>query len=104
MMLERQVLATAWHSLERRKGLFTRNGQGVRRPSRRDRRPGSGSLRDDNSFGSGPVSAWPETISGWGGRDEGGQEKAEEYPSEREAGQALAAIAQAKRRRGYQDL
>ena len=103
-MLERQVLATAWRSLGRGKGLFTRNGQGVRRPSRRDRRPGSEVFTTITHPARDLFQLGQKLFAGWGGRDEGGQEKAEEYPSEREAGQALAAIAQAKRRRGYQDL
>jgi predicted DNA-binding WGR domain protein len=40
----------------------------------------------------------------WGRIGSTGQEKAEEYPTEWEAGEALEVIARAKRRRGYRDL
>jgi predicted DNA-binding WGR domain protein len=40
----------------------------------------------------------------WGRIGSKGQEKAEVYPTEREAGEALEAIARAKRWSGYQDL
>jgi predicted DNA-binding WGR domain protein len=40
----------------------------------------------------------------WGRIGTHGQEKAQEYGSEIEAGQALEVIAQGKRRRGYRDL
>lgn len=43
-------------------------------------------------------------VCNWGRIGTNGQEKVEEYPSEEEAGAALEAIAQAKRRQGYQDL
>jgi predicted DNA-binding WGR domain protein len=43
-------------------------------------------------------------VRNWGRIGTNGQEKAEVYASEFEAGQALEAVAQAKRRRGYQDL
>jgi predicted DNA-binding WGR domain protein len=40
----------------------------------------------------------------WGLIGTNGQEKAEEFASEIAAGQALEALAQVKRRRGYRDL
>jgi predicted DNA-binding WGR domain protein len=40
----------------------------------------------------------------WGRIGINGQEKAEEFASEIEAGKALETVAQAKRRQGYQDL
>ncbi|MFC1458160.1 WGR domain-containing protein [Microvirga arabica] len=40
----------------------------------------------------------------WGRISTNWQEKAEEFASEGEAGQALEAVARAKRRRGYRDL
>ncbi len=40
----------------------------------------------------------------WGRIGTNGQEKVEELAGELEAGQALEAVARAKRRRGYQDL
>ncbi|MBM1172234.1 WGR domain-containing protein [Microvirga arabica] len=40
----------------------------------------------------------------WGGIGTNGQEPAEVFADELEAGLTLEAIAQAKRRRGYQDL
>jgi predicted DNA-binding WGR domain protein len=40
----------------------------------------------------------------WGRIGSKGQEKAEVYPTEREAGEALEALARVKRRRGYRDL
>jgi predicted DNA-binding WGR domain protein len=43
-------------------------------------------------------------VRNWGRIGTNGQEKAEEYNSEKEAGQALEAIAQVKRQRGYRDL
>ena len=43
-------------------------------------------------------------VRNWGRIGTHGQEKVEEFPGEEEAGQALEALAQAKRRRGYQDL
>ncbi len=43
-------------------------------------------------------------VRNWGRIGTNGQEKAEEYNSEEEAGQALEAIAQVKRQRGYRDL
>jgi predicted DNA-binding WGR domain protein len=43
-------------------------------------------------------------VRNWGRIGTNGRERAEEYPSEIEAGQALEAVAQAKRRRGYRDL
>lgn len=46
---------------------------------------------------------WRE-VRNQGGIDANGQEKVEEYPTELEAGQALEAVARAKRRSGYQDL
>jgi predicted DNA-binding WGR domain protein len=43
-------------------------------------------------------------VRNWGRIGTDGQEKVEVYASELEAGQALEAIAAAKRRRGYHDL
>jgi predicted DNA-binding WGR domain protein len=43
-------------------------------------------------------------VRNWGRIGTNGQELAEVFDSEIEAGKALEAIAQAKRRRGYQDL
>jgi predicted DNA-binding WGR domain protein len=43
-------------------------------------------------------------VRNWGRIGTNGQELVEVFASEDEAGQALAAIAAAKRRRGYQDL
>jgi predicted DNA-binding WGR domain protein len=43
-------------------------------------------------------------VRNWGRIGTNGQEKVEEFPGEEEAGQALEALGQAKRRRGYQDL
>jgi predicted DNA-binding WGR domain protein len=43
-------------------------------------------------------------VRNWGRIGTGGRELVEEYPSELEAGQALEALAAAKRRRGYRDL
>jgi predicted DNA-binding WGR domain protein len=43
-------------------------------------------------------------VRNWGRIGTNGQEKVEDYADELEAGQALEAIAAAKRRRGYQDL
>src|SRR5215218_4033303 len=43
-------------------------------------------------------------VRNWGRIGTNGQEKVEEYASELEAGQALEALARAKRRRGYRDL
>ena len=40
----------------------------------------------------------------WGRIGTNGRELVEEFASETEAGQALEAVAQAKRRRGYRDL
>ncbi len=43
-------------------------------------------------------------VRNWGRIGTNGQEKAEEFATVDEAGQALEAIARAKRRRGYRDL
>jgi predicted DNA-binding WGR domain protein len=43
-------------------------------------------------------------VRNWGRIGTKGQEKVEDYADELEAGQALEAIAAAKRRRGYRDL
>jgi predicted DNA-binding WGR domain protein len=43
-------------------------------------------------------------VRNWGRIGTHGQEKVEEFSDEAEAGQALEALAQAKRRRGYRDL
>jgi predicted DNA-binding WGR domain protein len=43
-------------------------------------------------------------VRNWGRIRTNGQEKVEELASETEAGQALAALAEAKRKRGYRDL
>jgi predicted DNA-binding WGR domain protein len=43
-------------------------------------------------------------VRNWGRIGTNGQEKVEEFASELEAGQALEAMARAKRRRGYRDL
>ena len=43
-------------------------------------------------------------VRNWGRIGTNGQEKVEEFASEIEAGKALAVVARAKRRRGYQDL
>jgi predicted DNA-binding WGR domain protein len=43
-------------------------------------------------------------VRNWGRIGTNGQELAEEYADELEAGRALEAIAEAKRRRGYRDL
>lgn len=43
-------------------------------------------------------------VRNWGRIGTNGQEKAEEFATVVEAGQALEAIARAKRRRGYRDL
>jgi predicted DNA-binding WGR domain protein len=43
-------------------------------------------------------------VRNWGWIGTNGQEKAEEFATVDEAGQALEAIARAKRRRGYQGL
>ncbi len=43
-------------------------------------------------------------VRNWGRIGTNGQEKAEEFATVDEAGQALEAIAKAKRRRGYRDL
>jgi predicted DNA-binding WGR domain protein len=43
-------------------------------------------------------------VRNWGRIGTNGQEMVEVFNSEREAGQALEIIAQAKRRRGYRDL
>jgi predicted DNA-binding WGR domain protein len=43
-------------------------------------------------------------VRNWGRIGTNGQELVEVFASEDDAGQALAAIAAAKRRRGYQDL
>jgi predicted DNA-binding WGR domain protein len=43
-------------------------------------------------------------VRNWGRIGTRGQEMAEEYPDEGEAGRALEVIAQANRRRGYCDL
>jgi predicted DNA-binding WGR domain protein len=43
-------------------------------------------------------------VRNWGRIGTNGQERVEVFASEDEAGQALAAIAAAKRRRGYRDL
>jgi predicted DNA-binding WGR domain protein len=43
-------------------------------------------------------------IRNWGRIGTSGQEMVEEFASEVEAGQALEAVAAAKRRRGYRDL
>lgn len=43
-------------------------------------------------------------VHNWGRIGTNGQEKAEEFTSEYEAGEALQTLAQAKRRQGYQDL
>jgi predicted DNA-binding WGR domain protein len=43
-------------------------------------------------------------VRSWGRIGTKGQELVEVFPTEVEAGQALEVIAQAKRRRGYQDL
>jgi predicted DNA-binding WGR domain protein len=43
-------------------------------------------------------------VRNWGRISTNGQEKVEEFAGELEAGQALEAIAAAKRRRGYRDL
>jgi predicted DNA-binding WGR domain protein len=40
----------------------------------------------------------------WGRIGTNGQEKAEEFDSEIEAGEALEVLARSKRRRGYRDL
>jgi predicted DNA-binding WGR domain protein len=43
-------------------------------------------------------------VRNWGRIGTNGQELVEAFASETEAGQALEALARAKRRRGYQDL
>ncbi len=43
-------------------------------------------------------------VRNWGRIGTNGRELVEEFACEIEAGQALEAVAQAKRRRGYQDL
>ena len=43
-------------------------------------------------------------VRNWGRIGTNGRELVEEFAGEIEAGQALEAVAQAKRRRGYQDL
>ena len=43
-------------------------------------------------------------VRSWGRMGTNGREKVEEFASKVEAGQALEAVAQAKRRRGYRDL
>ena len=43
-------------------------------------------------------------VRNWGRIGTNGREMVEEYPTEIEAGTALEALAQAKRRRGYEDL
>jgi predicted DNA-binding WGR domain protein len=43
-------------------------------------------------------------VRNWGRIGTNGQQLVEIYPSEDEAGEALAMIAAAKRRRGYRDL
>jgi predicted DNA-binding WGR domain protein len=43
-------------------------------------------------------------VRNWGRIGTNGQEMVEVFASEVEAGEALEALAQAKRRRGYQDL
>ena len=43
-------------------------------------------------------------VRNWGRIGTKGRERVEEFAGEFEAGQALEAVAQAKRRRGYQDL
>ena len=43
-------------------------------------------------------------VKNWGRIGTSGQEKAEEFASEDEAGKALETLAQAKRRQGYRDL
>jgi predicted DNA-binding WGR domain protein len=43
-------------------------------------------------------------VRNWGRIGTNGRELVEEFASEIEAGQALEVVAQAKRRRGYQDL
>jgi predicted DNA-binding WGR domain protein len=43
-------------------------------------------------------------VCNWGQIGTPGQEMVSEFPTEAEAGEALEAIAQAKRRRGYRDL
>jgi predicted DNA-binding WGR domain protein len=43
-------------------------------------------------------------VRNWGRIGNNGQELVEVFASEDEAGQALEVLAQAKRRRGYQDL
>ncbi|WP_338067386.1 WGR domain-containing protein [Microvirga aerophila] len=43
-------------------------------------------------------------VRNWGRIGTNGQELVEEFSNEIEAGQALEAVAQAKRRRGYRDL
>jgi predicted DNA-binding WGR domain protein len=43
-------------------------------------------------------------VRNWGRIGTHGQEKVEEFSDEAEAGHALEALAQAKRRRGYRDL
>jgi predicted DNA-binding WGR domain protein len=43
-------------------------------------------------------------VRNWGRIGTNGQEEAEEFATEIEAGQALEALAQVKRRRGYREL
>lgn len=43
-------------------------------------------------------------VRNWGRIGTNGREMVQEFPTEAEAGQALEALAQAKRRRGYRDL
>ncbi len=47
---------------------------------------------------------WVVSVRNWGRIGTNGHELVEEFAGEIEAGQALEAVAQVKRRRGYQDL